>query len=224
MPGQNGLEAAAELADEWPQQTPFPALVFVTAYDQYAVQAFEAQAVDYLLKPLQGARLEKTVSKVQLALVGRARAAISSGASQSVMAGATANPTLDLALQQLQHLLAAAQPQRRTAQAPVELLQVSVGSSIRMVPVGEVVYFEAADKYVRVLTASQEYLVRTPLKDLLPQLDLRSFWQIHRGTVVQSSAIDSVLRDEAGKLTLSLRGRPEKLTVSRMYSHQFRAM
>ena len=224
MPGQNGLEAAAELADEWPQQTPFPALVFVTAYDQYAVQAFELQAVDYLLKPLQAGRLEKTVSKVQSALINRAQAAINSGASPSVMAGATANPTLDLALQQLQHLLAAAQPQRRIVQAPIELLQVSVGSSIRMVPVGEVVYFEAADKYVRVLTASQEYLVRTPLKDLLPQLDTRSFWQIHRGTVVQSSAIDSVLRDEAGKLTLSLRGRPEKLAVSRMYSQQFRAM
>ena len=140
------------------------------------------------------------------------------------MAGATANPTLDLALQQLQHLLAAAQPPSRITQAPVELLQVSVGSSIRMVPVGEVVYFEAADKYVRVLTARQEYLIRTPLKDLLPQLDARSFWQIHRGTVVQSSAIDSVLRDEAGELTLSLRGRPEKLAVSRMYSQQFRAM
>ena len=224
MPGQNGLEAAAELADEWPQQTPFPALVFVTAYDQYAVQAFEVQAVDYLLKPLQADRLDKTVSKVQLALIGRAQAAINSGASQSMMAGATANPTLDLALQQLQHLLAAAQPQRQIVQAPIELLQVSVGSSIRMVPVGEVVYFEAADKYVRVLTASQEYLVRTPLKDLLPQLDARCFWQIHRGTVVQSSSIDSVLRDEAGKLTLSLRDRPEKLAVSRMYSHQFRAM
>ena len=140
------------------------------------------------------------------------------------MAGATANSTLDLALQQLQHLLAAAQPPGPLAAAPVELLQVSVGSSIRMVPVGEVVYFEAADKYVRVLTTSQEYLIRTPLKDLLPQLDARSFWQSHRGTVVQSSAIDSVLRDEAGKLTLSLRGRPEKLAVSRMYSQQFRAM
>jgi len=224
MPGQTGLEAAAELADEWPQQTPFPALVFVTAYDQYAVQAFEVQAVDYLLKPLQADRLDKTVSKVRLALMGRAQAAINSGASPSVMVGATANPTLDLALQQLQHLLIAAQPQRWSVQAPIKLLQVNVGSSIRMVPVGEVVYFEAADKYVRVLTVSQEYLVRTPLKDLLPQLDLRSFWQIHRGTVVQSSAIDSVLRDEAGKLTLSLRGRPEKLAVSRMYSHQFRAM
>ena len=220
MPGQTGLEAAAELADEWPQLTPFPALVFVTAYDQYAVQAFELQAVDYLLKPLQPARLDKTVAKVQSALMNRAQAAINSGANTGVVG----NPTLDQAIHQLQHLLAAAQPPARPAEAAVELLQVSVGSSIRMVPVGEVLYFEAADKYVRVLTASQEYLIRTPLKDLLPQLDTRHFWQIHRGTVVQSSAIDSVLRDEAGKLSLSLRGRPEKLAVSRMYSHQFRAM
>ncbi len=218
MPGQTGLEAAAELVDEWPQHAPFPALVFVTAYDQYAVQAFELQAVDYLLKPLQAARLEKTVSKLQLALMSRAQAAMNSGA----LAGA--NPTLDQALHQLQHLLAAAQPPGATAAAPITLLQVSVGSSIRMVPVGEVLYFEAADKYVRVLTAGHEYLIRTPLKDLLPQLDTRHFWQIHRGTVVQSSAIDNVLRDEAGKLSLSLRGRPEKLAVSRLYSQQFRAM
>ncbi len=107
---------------------------------------------------------------------------------------------------------------------PLKVLQISVDKTIRMVPVGEVVYFEAADKYVRVLTADHEYLIRTPLKDLLPQLDTQSFWQIHRGTVVQAGAIETVSRDETGKLTLSLRGRIEKLAVSRMYSHQFRAM
>ncbi|MDO8371641.1 MAG: LytTR family DNA-binding domain-containing protein, partial [Polaromonas sp.] len=83
---------------------------------------------------------------------------------------------------------------------------------------------EAADKYVRVLTADHEYLIRTPLKDLLPQLDTQNFWQIHRGTVVQAAAIEAVSRDETGKLSLSLRGRMEKLSVSRMYSQQFRAM
>jgi DNA-binding LytR/AlgR family response regulator len=93
-----------------------------------------------------------------------------------------------------------------------------------MLPVGEVLYFEAADKYIRVLTASHEYLIRTPLKELLAQLDAHSFWQIHRGTVVQASAIEAVHRDDAGKLSLSLRGRSEKLAVSRMFSHQFRAM
>jgi DNA-binding LytR/AlgR family response regulator len=222
MPGLGGLEAAAELADEWPADTAFPALVFVTAYDQYAVQAFEAQAVDYLLKPVQAARLQKTVSKVQLALAGRGQTAINSGANL--------NPGLDQALGQLRHLLAAAQPPAaagpfdKAQDRPLKVIQASVGSSIRMVPVAEVLYFEAADKYIRVLTAGHEYLIRTPLKDLLPQLDPQLFWQIHRGTVVQANAVDSVHRDEAGKLTLSLRGRPEKLAVSRLYSQQFRAM
>lgn len=215
MPGQDGLEAAAELADEWPQDTPFPALVFVTAYDQYAVQAFEAQAVDYLLKPVQAARLEKTVSKVQSALSTRAPTAINSGATQG---GA-----LDQTLDQLRHLLAATRAPVPES-GPLKMLQISVGTSIRMVPVGEVIYFEAADKYVRVLTAGHEYLIRTPLKDLLPQLDAQTFWQVHRGTVVQAGAIEAVSRDESGKLTLSLRGRPEKLAVSRLYSSLFRAL
>ncbi len=218
MPGLGGLEAAAELADEWPADSVFPALVFVTAYDQYAVQAFEAQAVDYLLKPVQPARLEKTVSKVQSALMGRAQAAIHSGANS----GSTAGSSLDQALGQLRHLLAGAAPAAPVA--PLKVIQASVGSSIRMVPVAEVLYFEAADKYIRVLTADHEYLIRTPLKELLPQLDAQLFWQIHRGTVVQAGAIDSVHRDDNGKLSLSLRGRPEKLAVSRLYSQQFRAM
>lgn len=223
MPGLGGLEAAAELADAWPADSAFPALVFVTAYDQYAVQAFEAQAVDYLLKPVQPARLQKTVSKVQAALAGRDSPAINSGVNLS--------HSLDQALGQLRHLLAAGQapagaggPFDRAQDRPLKVIQASVGSSIRMVPVTEVVYFEAADKYIRVLTAGHEYLIRTPLKELLPQLDPQLFWQIHRGTVVQAGAIDSVHRDEAGKLTLSLRGRPEKLAVSRLYSQQFRAM
>jgi len=212
MPGLGGLEAAAELADAWPADSAFPALVFVTAYDQYAVQAFEAQAVDYLLKPVQPARLQKTVSKLQLTLAGRASTAMNSGA--------TLSPSLDQALGQLRHLLAAG----HTLASPLKVIQAGVGSSIRLVPVAEVVCFEAADKYVRVLTAGHEYLIRTPLKELLPQLDPQVFWQIHRGTVVQAGAIDSVHRDEAGKLSLSLRGRPEKLAVSRLYSQQFRAM
>jgi DNA-binding LytR/AlgR family response regulator len=223
MPGLGGLEAAAELADEWPAGTEFPALVFVTAYDQYAVQAFEAQAVDYLLKPVQPERLLKTVSKVKLAHTLRAQAAINSGAITSL--AEHENPSLDQTLQQLQQLnqlLTAARPAAGTSL--LKILQVSVGNSIRMLPVGEVLYFEAADKYIRVLTAGHEYLIRTPLKELLAQLDAHSFWQIHRGTVVQARAIESVHRDDAGKLSLSLRGRGEKLAVSRMFSHQFRAM
>jgi DNA-binding LytR/AlgR family response regulator len=210
MPGQGGLEAAAELADEWPEGKPFPALVFVTAYDQYAVQAFETQAVDYVLKPVQPARLQKTIAKVQAVLQQR-----SGGA----------NP-LEATLGQLRHLLGAVAPGAAapTPQAPLKVIQASVGNAIRMVPLDEVLYFEAADKYVRVLAAEHEYLIRTPLRELLPQLDSQVFWQIHRGTVVRATAIDSVHRDEAGKLHLQLRGRKDKLPVSRLYAHLFKAM
>ena len=209
MPGQSGLDAAVELADAWPQNHPFPALVFVTAYDQYAVQAFETQAVDYVLKPVQPERLRKTVAKVCEVLARRAQG--------------TSSPIEEAALGQLRNLLGAMQPPRPT-RAALKLIQVSVGSAIRMVPVDEVVYFEAADKYVRVLTPAHEHLIRTPLKELLPQLDAQRFWQVHRGTVVRADAIDSVIRDEAGKLHLVLRGRQEKVPVSRLYAHLFKAM
>jgi DNA-binding LytR/AlgR family response regulator len=204
MPGQSGLEAAAELADEWPAARPFPALVFVTAYDQYAVQAFETQAIDYIVKPLQQARLQRTVAKVQHALAQRAQ-------------GTT---DIETTLEQLRGLLAAAPSQAQ----PLTVIQVSVGNSIRMVPIDEVLCFEAADKYLRVLTAGREYLLRTPLKELLPRLDARQFWQVHRGTVVRASAIDTVTRDDAGKLHLQLRGIKDKLPVSRLYAHLFKAM
>jgi DNA-binding LytR/AlgR family response regulator len=104
------------------------------------------------------------------------------------------------------------------------VVQASVGTSIRMVPVEEVVYFEAADKYVRVVCTDGELLIRTPLKDLLPQLDSQLFWQVHRGTVVRATSVDSVHRDEAGKLHLALRGRKERLAVSRLYAHLFKPM
>ena len=212
MPALSGLEAAAALADAWPQdgpQTkPFPALVFVTAYDQYAVQAFEAQAVDYLLKPVQPERLQKTVAKVQLALANHAPAAMN----------------FEATLAQLLHLLGAQAGTAPVPAAPLRLLQASVGTAIRMVPVDEVLYFEAADKYVRVLTAEHEYLLRTPLKELLPQLDPQAFWQVHRGTVVRAAAIEAVARDEAGKLWLRLRGSTARLAVSRLYAHLFKAM
>ncbi|MGV3494924.1 MAG: LytR/AlgR family response regulator transcription factor [Ramlibacter sp.] len=203
MPGTGGLEAAADLADQWPAGTPFPALVFVTAYDQYAVQAFEAQAVDYVLKPVQAARLARTVEKLQALLAQRPA-------------------DLEATLAQLRHLLQAPAP----ASPPprLKVIQASVGSTLRMVPVEEVLYFEAADKYVRVVGADHEVLIRTPLKDLLPQLDPELFWQVHRGTVVRATAIEAVHRDEAGKLHLALRGRSERLPVSRLYANTFKAM
>lgn len=204
MPGQSGLEAAAELADAWPPDRPFPALVFITAYDQYAVQAFEAQAVDYLLKPVQPERLRRTVQRLQ----------------QQLTVPTIPADQLDTTLAQLRALLGhnAASSER------LQVLQAGQGTQIHLVPVAEVLYLEAADKYVRVCTATQEYLVRTPLKELLPRLDPEQFWQVHRGTVVQASAIASASRDATGRLSLQLRQRPERLAVSRLYAHRFKAM
>lgn len=201
MPAMTGLEAAQALAEDWPEDTPFPLLVFVTAYDQYALQAFDAQAVDYLVKPVDPARLAACVQRLQ----ARLRAA---------PAG------LDQALAQLRGLLGAAAP----AAPRLEVIQAQVGNLVHLVPVGDVVYFEAADKYVRVLTEQREHLIRMPLKDLLPQLDPQVFWQVHRGTVVQARRIASARREESGKVTLTLVGRPETLTASRLYAHLFKGM
>ena len=242
MPGQTGLDAAVALADAWPAHQPFPALVFVTAYDQYAVQAFEAQAVDYLLKPVQSARLQKTVQKLRLALIQKAQSAINSIANSEPQAPThtqALEPNLQRTVDQLRHLLAqpglwpGAEPGAPLAPTPLAapqqpprltVIQASHGNQIHMVPVGDVLYFEAADKYVRVLTASAEYLIRTPLKELADQLDPQEFWQVHRSTLVRASAIATVVRDELGKLHLNLRGRPERVAVSRLYAHLFKAM
>ncbi|RUR70112.1 MULTISPECIES: LytTR family DNA-binding domain-containing protein [Variovorax] len=218
MPGLDGLGAAAELADCWPaDEAPMPQLVFVTAYDEYAARAFEAQAIDYVLKPVQPDRLRKTVGRLQQALAAR----------QPAATPALADAALEQTLAQWRQVLGAAGAGVATATpAPLRMIAASDagGSTVRMVPIDEVLYFEAADKYLRVLTATHEYLIRTPLKQLLPQLDADTFWQVHRAVVVRSSAIESVHRDEAGKLHLMLRGRAEKIPVSRLYAHLFRAM
>ena len=218
MPGLSGLDAAAALADAWdtatPGAKPFPALVFVTAYDQYAVQAFEAQAVDYLLKPVQPERLKKTIQKLQQSLASKRSAATD----------------FEATLSQLRRLLAMPPSPPSPLSPPnppapwLQHIQASVGSAIHLVPLPEVLYLEAADKYVRVLTAKREYLIRTPLKELLPQIDPARFWQIHRGTVVNHHCVELALRDDQGRLSLSLRGRPERLAVSRLFAHQFKAM
>ena len=221
MPGQDGLAAAAELADAWPlERAPLPQLVFVTAYDEYAVRAFEQHAVDYVLKPVQPERLRKTTARLQAALAARAPV-------EAVPNGAGA--ALEETLAQWRRMLSAAGNGAVPGQpAPLKRIAASdagsSGATVRMVPVDEVLYFEAADKYVRVLTAGHEYLIRTPLKQLLPQLHADAFWQVHRAVVVNTEAIESVHRDEAGKLYLQLRGRKERLAVSRLFAHLFRAM
>ncbi|WPH19058.1 LytR/AlgR family response regulator transcription factor [Variovorax paradoxus] len=222
MPGLDGLGAAAELADRWPaDEAPMPQLVFVTAYDEYAARAFETQAIDYVLKPVQPERLRKTVLRLQQALAVQ---------QQAKPAPAANDEALERTLAQWRQVLAAAAGNGASPQpastAPLKMIAASEagGSTVRMVPIGEVLYFEAADKYIRVLTATHEYLIRTPLKQLLAQLDPETFWQVHRAVVVRSSAIEAVHRDEAGKLHLDVRGRTEKIPVSRLYGHLFRAM
>jgi DNA-binding LytR/AlgR family response regulator len=210
MPGMTGLEAAQALAEDWPDNgRPFPLIVFVTAYDQYALQAFERSAIDYVLKPVQPDRLAQTCGRLRAALQQRLQP--------------QAAPALGAAIEQLRSLLGAGGLGTAPA-APLRVIQAGVGNAIHMVPVDEVIYFEAADKYVRVITAEREHLIRISLRELAPQLDTQRFWQIHRGTIVRCDAIDTALRDESGKLTLTLRGHKDKLAVSRMYAHLFKGM
>jgi len=212
MPGMDGLEAAQAIGEDWPEGEAPPLLVFVTAYDQYALQAFEQAAVDYVLKPVQPERLAQTCARLRAALERRSEP----------QGGAT----VESALSQLRALLGAPGLVGAVASpaARLNVIQAGVGTAIHMVPVQEVLYFEAADKYVRVITAEREHLIRTSLRELLPQLDPDRFWQVHRGTVVRSDAIASALRDESGKLTLVLRGHGDKLVVSRLYAHRFKPM
>ncbi len=207
MPGCSGLEAAQALAEDWPDDVAFPLIVFVTAYDHYALQAFQAQAVDYLVKPVDRARLTACVARLQARLADRVPPADALQATMTQLRALLSTP------------LSAA-----PAAARLEVIQAQVGNLVHLVPVAEVIYLEAADKYVRVVTADREHLIRTSLRELLPQLDPALFWQVHRGTVVQARCITTARREETGKVTLTLRGRPEKLTASRLYAHLFKGM
>lgn len=212
MPGLSGLEVAADLADAWPPaahpQRAFPLLVFVTAYDAYAVAAFEAQAVDYVLKPWREDRLAQTVQRLQQRLQDR-------------VPQATEHMNLEAALAMLRPLLAAPEPH---AAETLSTIAASQGQTLHYVAVDEVLAFQAADKYVRVITAQTEYLIRTPLKDLLTQLPAGTFWQIHRASLIQVRALEKVVRDDAGHLTVHLKGLRETFAVSRLFAHRFKAM
>lgn len=217
MPGQSGLEAARCLIEDWPAESglPLPLVVFVTAYDDYALQAFEHAAADYLLKPVEPVRLAQACVRLQQRLAERAHAG---DAPQAL------NAPGEAALQALRSLLAATGPNGAHASPPLTVIQASSGSTLHMVPIDEVLYFEAADKYVRVVTTQREHLIRTPLRELLPRLDGTHFWQVHRSTVVRATAIERVTRDETGRLTLHLRNHPDRLGVSRLYAHLFKAL
>jgi DNA-binding LytR/AlgR family response regulator len=193
MPGMTGLEAAEAILERMGDAS--PAIVFVTAYDAYALEAFEVAAVDYVLKPVAPARLAQTVARLK---------------------GRRTEP--DLAAQ-LRLLLAAP----RTAQ-PLTHVRAGNGNTVRMIPLEEVCYFQSSDKYTSAVTPEGEALLRMPLKDLVGQLPAGRFQQIHRGTVVNLAEISAAVRDETGRLALQLRRRKETLPVSRIYSDLFKAM
>ena len=220
MPGLNGVEAARAIAQlpndddsggsagsGWPGCQ----IVFVTAYDEYAVQAFEQGAIDYVLKPAERERLAVTVARVRQRLVQRHNA--------TAEADPTAAPIgLPLLLQKLA-------AQINPASAPrLRWVQASVGQSIQMIPVDEVLYFISDEKYTRVQTATLEALIRKPIKELLEELDAEVFWQIHRSTLVNARAVAGVTRDERGRQLVAVKGRAEKLEVSRSFAGLFKGM
>lgn len=190
MPGMSGLDVAHAAPKNC-------RVVFVTAFDDHAVQAFEQAAVDYLLKPVSDERLARCVERLK---------------QHSAVAP-------DALLTRLQQLLATpSKPE------PLRWLRAQVGQVVRMVVVDEVCYFQSSDKYTAVYTRDAELLLRTPLKELIAQLDAEQFWQVHRGTVVNARQILTAHHDLLGKVALTLRDRAEKVAVSRSYAHLFRQM
>ena len=197
MPGMDGLAAARALAGR-------VHIVFITAYDEYAIRAFEQGAVDYLLKPAEPERLAVTCQRLR----GRLEKA--------------PDPMTDLLAQLSQRLGVGA-----GGTAPREYLrwvQASVGAAIRMIPTGDILFFRAEDKYTRVQTKGFEALIRKPIKELIDELDPQEFWQIHRATVVRVDAIGEVSRNLRGNQVVHLKGSDERLEVSRTFNHLFRQM
>jgi len=198
MPGLSGLEIAHRAAEG-------VHVVFVTAYDQYAVQAFEHEAVDYVLKPVTDERLLETVRRLRERL-----------------RTPPARNELKKALEALSRVLPGQDD--RSGAGRLAWIRASVGNQVRLIAVEEVCYFKATDKYTSVFTAEGEALIRTSLKELSEQLDPDRFWQIHRATIVNLAAVASTMRDLAGHTQLRLKSRPETLTVSRAFAHRFRQM
>lgn len=211
MPGMTGIEAAREIASaaNWSGE-----LVFVTAYDEYAVAAFEQGALDYLLKPVEADRLAQTAERLKARLTARVQAAPASSPR-----GEADLDALFARLTEVQrHVQSGA-----TKPAPLRWLQAGAGSTTRLIDVNDVLFFRSDEKYTRVQTRESESLIRTPIRDLIAQLDAEQFWQIHRSTIVNLGAIAAVVRDDTGKQRVHLKGFPETLEVSRGFAHLFRA-
>ncbi|OED34132.1 hypothetical protein AB833_32595 [Chromatiales bacterium (ex Bugula neritina AB1)] len=208
MPGSTGIEVAQAIAEDWPDDpghTSPPLIIFVTAYDKWALEAFSAAAVDYLLKPVKPERLGKTV--------GRLKQHLHQSDTLSINAlGA-----------QMRQLLAS-DSTMSTSASQLRFVRAGMRDGVRMIPVNEVVLFVSADKYVTVHTHSGEALIRESLKSLLPQLDPQRFVQIHRGSIVNLDFVEEAMRDDTGKVTLKLRDHQQQPVVSRIYRHLFQAM
>jgi DNA-binding LytR/AlgR family response regulator len=199
MPGMTGVEAAREIGDACH-------IVFITAYSEYAVEAFEQGAVDYVLKPADRERLEL--------MVGRLRKRL--GAKPA---------DLSALLEKLSARLDAPAVALPSATSPfLQWIQASMGQQLRMIPVADVLFFTSDEKYTRVQTESFEALIRKPIKELVDELDPAQFWQIHRATIVNAKAIAGITRDFRGRQLVQLKNHPEKLEVSRNYTHLFKQM
>ncbi|MDP2368283.1 LytR/AlgR family response regulator transcription factor [Rhodoferax sp.] len=221
MPVMTGVDAARQIAqlptydeaDGWPGCE----IVFITAYDQYAVQAFEQGVVDYVLKPAERERLLVTVQRIKQRMAERSRPA-AAGESAPAPLLPTHSPDMQQLLQRLAGQLNPSGPPK------LQWIQASVRQSIQMIPVEEVLFFISDEKYTRVQTATVEALIRKPIKELVEEIDMNLFWQIHRSTLVNIKAIAGVSRDERGRQLVSVRGSNEKLEVSRSYTGLFKAM
>ncbi|ATJ86365.1 LytR/AlgR family response regulator transcription factor [Ralstonia solanacearum] len=207
MPGLSGIDVARALA----QGAQRPLVVFVTAHDQFALDAFEQAAVDYVLKPVQTERLAATVLRLKERLAGRPEGRAATDSAQA----------LALLVERLAGLQQGA---GSTGSAHLRFIKALVGQEVRFIPVEEVLYLEATDKYVNVVTHAGESLIRTSLRELLAQLDPQHFWQAHRGTVVHVAHVSSAVHLSLGRLALKMRGRTETLPVARQYAHLFRQM
>ena len=214
MPGLSGVEAAKEIAQlDLGDDQMLPEMVFITAYDQYAIEAFEQGVVDYVLKPAEIDRLRLTVERL------KSRCAQSTKDWQGSASDQTVAPP---SMQKLLHSLSAQMTGR-----PVQYLsrlQASVGQAIQLVPVDDILYCMSDDKYTRVQTVQKEFLIRKPIRELVEELDPSVFLQIHRSTLVNLNAIESIHRDERGRQEVKIKGRTEKLQVSRSATSLFRAM
>ena len=221
MPGMTGIEAARSILGRDGNACQ---IVFITAYDQYAVEAFEQGAIDYVLKPADRERLAKTVARLKQR-VSASQAPTESDVAQTLDRRDVA-ALLDRLATRLEETSDPSNGAANAAARPSRLqwIQASVGQSLRLIPVDDVLFFQSDEKYTRVQTAQFEALIKKPIKELIDELDPERFWQIHRATVVNAQAIASVTRDFRGRQIVTVTGHSQKLEVSRTYTHLFKQM